>query len=282
MDAKVDGWVVTPRRGKAVEINALWYNALRLLEQWLREDGEREEAARAWRTPSARARRSTPLLVRRGRLPVRRGGRRGRRRPACRPNQVFAISLRSPGARRGSAGSRCSTSCRSGCSRPSGLRSLAPRHPDYKPRYYGRPARARRGLPPGHRVGLADRPVRRRVAALPPGRPRGARALLEGFVAHLDEAASARISEIFDAEPPFTPRGCIAQAWSVAEVLRCIGLRLAAEGHAVDADEDDDEDEEDDEDEAAARELEDAVRFGPHRSDPTYYDEDEEDDEEKD
>src|SRR5262249_58692072 len=46
MDANVDGWVVTPRRGKAVEINALWYNALRLLEGWLREEGRTEEAAR--------------------------------------------------------------------------------------------------------------------------------------------------------------------------------------------------------------------------------------------
>jgi hypothetical protein len=77
-----------------------------------------------------------------------------------------------------------------------------------------------------------------------------------------------------------------AQVWLQQEgafhLGMAIGLRLAAEGHAVDADEDDDEDEEDDEDEAAARELEDAVRFGPHRSDPTYYDEDEEDDEEKD
>jgi glycogen debranching enzyme len=49
----------------------------------------------------------------------------------------------------------------------------------------------------------------------------GARKFLEGFVPHLDEACVGSISEIFDAEPPFTPRGCIAQAWSVAEVLRC-------------------------------------------------------------
>jgi glycogen debranching enzyme len=50
----------------------------------------------------------------------------------------------------------------------------------------------------------------------------GARPLLEGFFPHLREAGIGSISEIFDATPPFTPRGCIAQAWSVAEVLRCL------------------------------------------------------------
>jgi glycogen debranching enzyme len=49
----------------------------------------------------------------------------------------------------------------------------------------------------------------------------GARAWLEGLIAHLDDACIGSVSEIFDAEPPFTPRGCIAQAWSVAETLRC-------------------------------------------------------------
>ena len=72
-------------------------------------------------------------------------------------------------------------------------------------------------------MGLADRPVHRRLAAGPiPTTRQGARGFLSGFEAHLGEAAIGTISEIFDAEPPFTPRGCIAQAWSVAEVLRCL------------------------------------------------------------
>ncbi len=57
-----------------------------------------------------------------------------------------------------------------------------------------------------------------------PGDRRGARKFLEGFVPHLDEGCVGSISEVFDAEPPFTPRGCIAQAWSGAEVLRCFAL----------------------------------------------------------
>ena len=105
---------------------------------------------------------------------------------------------------------------------PVGLRSLAPGHPDYKPQLLRRPARARRRLPPGHGLGLADRPVHRRLAEGPSRTTAtGARRFLDGFVAHLGEACIGSISEVFDAEPPFTPRGCIAQAWSVAEVLRC-------------------------------------------------------------
>ena len=80
MDAKVDDWVVTPRRGKAVEINALWYNALRLLEGWLQEEGQ-EAAMRAHeRDGRSRPRVLQPaLLVRAGRLSLRRGRRRKRR-----------------------------------------------------------------------------------------------------------------------------------------------------------------------------------------------------------
>ena len=72
-------------------------------------------------------------------------------------------------------------------------------------------------------MGLADRPVHRCLAQ---GSPRtneaAARHFLDGFEPHLAEAGIGSISEVFDAEPPFTPRGCIAQAWSVAEVLRCL------------------------------------------------------------
>ena len=80
MDAKVDGWVVTPRRGKAVEINALWYNALSLFAEWLREEGDPmapqvDEAADARARVVQRA-----VLVRGGRLPLRRHRRRARRR----------------------------------------------------------------------------------------------------------------------------------------------------------------------------------------------------------
>jgi glycogen debranching enzyme len=66
---------------------------------------------------------------------------------------------------------------------------------------------------------LADRPLRERLAPVHPGEATAARRLLADFVPHLSEAGVGSISEIFDAKPPYRPRGCIAQAWSVAEVL---------------------------------------------------------------
>ena len=139
MDAKVGDWVVTPRRGKAVEINALWYNALRLLEGWLREERTTTPARRARpSTPSACASRSIAASGTRegGYLYDVVDGEQGddsavpARISSSRSRSTIRCSIRR-------AGSRCSTWCANGCSRPSGLRSLAPGHPDYKPTYYG-------------------------------------------------------------------------------------------------------------------------------------------------
>ena len=102
-----------------------------------------------------------------------------------------------------------------------GLRSLSPDHPDYKAKYYGdlrsRDAAYHQGTVWAWPIG----PFIDAYLKLHPDDCEGARHLLEGFVPHLSEACVGSISEIFDAEAPFIPRGCIAQAWSVAEVLRC-------------------------------------------------------------
>ena len=174
MDAKVDDWVVTPRRGKAVEINALWYNALRLLRGMDRAS-RASEATRPSRGArgSARASRSTSASGTRqgGYLYDVVDGEHGDD-PACRPNQVFAISLDSSGARPRALGAgdgrRASAAADAG--RPALARA---RHPDYKAQILRRPALARRRLSPGNGVGLADRSVRRRVAEAASGRPRG-------------------------------------------------------------------------------------------------------------
>jgi glycogen debranching enzyme len=104
---------------------------------------------------------------------------------------------------------------------PVGLRSLAPDSPDYKPRYYGdlraRDAAYHQGTVWAWLIG----PFIDAWLKVHGGDRAGARRLLEGFEQHLNEACVGSISEIFDAEPPFLPRGCVAQAWSVAEVLRC-------------------------------------------------------------
>jgi predicted glycogen debranching enzyme len=220
MDAKVGDWVVTPRRGKAVEINALWYNALCLLEQWVREELG-EQMARPYADHARQARESFNQ-----RFWYAKGnylydvidGEQGDD-PACRPNQIFAISLPHPILDQ-DRWQPVLEVVRQRLLTPLGLRSLAPGHPDYKPTYYGdlrsRDAAYHQGTVWAWLIGPF---IDAWVKVHPADRGR-ARQFLEGFVPHLGEAGIGSISEVFDAEAPYTPRGCIAQAWSVAEVLR--------------------------------------------------------------
>ncbi len=219
MDAKVDDWVVTPRRGKAVEINALWYNALCLLEGWLREEGDplavevHEWADRARASFNARF-----WFEEGGYLYDVIDGEQGAD-SACRPNQILAISLDHPVLDR-RRWDPVFNVVRDRLLTPVGLRSLAPGHRDYKAQYYGdlraRDAAYHQGTVWGWLAGpFVDAWLR-----VHPGDKAGARKCIEGFAAHLDDAGVGTLSEIFDAEHPFTARGCIAQAWSIAEVLR--------------------------------------------------------------
>ena len=222
MDAKVGDWVVTPRRGKAVEINALWYNALRLMAGWLKEE-DQEAARRRMNETADRVRESFNQ-----RFWYEQGGylydvvdtENGGSDDACRPNQIFAISLDHQVLDEARwkpvmdvVTDRLLT--------PVGLRSLAPGHPDYKAKYYGdlrsRDAAYHQGTVWAWLIG----PYVDAWRKLNPGKEAEARRFLAGFVAHLDDACIGSVSEIFDAEAPYTPRGCVAQAWSVAEVLRC-------------------------------------------------------------
>lgn len=220
MDAKVADWIVTPRRGKAVEINALWYNALRLLETWLREVGDlaAEEigsaAARVYESFNRRFWNSSET----GLWDVLDG--EGGDDPACRPNQVFAISLDHPVLAR-ERWQAVLEIVRRRLLTPRGLRTLAPGHKDYKAKYYGdlrsRDAAYHQGTVWGWLIGPYIDAWRKTF----PDRIDECRKLLDEFIEHLDEACVGSISEIFDAESPYTARGCVAQAWSVAEVLRC-------------------------------------------------------------
>jgi predicted glycogen debranching enzyme len=220
MDAKVDDWVVTPRRGKAVEINALWYNALRLLEGWA-QDLRDDAMAKPYGDHAERVRASFNERFwydEGGYLYDVVDGEAGDD-PACRPNQVFAVSLPHAvlePARWGAVVDTVATRLLT----PVGLRSLAAGHADYKPTYDGdlraRDAAYHQGTVWAWLIGpFVDAWLR-----VHPRDLAGARRFLEGFEPHLGEACLGSISEIFDAEAPFTPRGCVAQAWSVAEVLR--------------------------------------------------------------
>ncbi len=223
MDAKVDGWVVTPRRGKAVEINALFYNALCILERFLGEDGERAEADRirslAWRAAKSF---NARFWYEDGRyLYDVIDGQGGDDDAALRPNQIFAVSLDYPILDQ-TRWEAVVDVVRRELLTPVGLRSLGRDHPDYKKAYDGdlraRDAAYHQGTVWGWLIGpFIDAWLR-----VHPGDHHSALSFLEGFRPHLGDACIGTISEVFDAEEPYHWRGCAAQAWSVAEVLRCL------------------------------------------------------------
>jgi predicted glycogen debranching enzyme len=222
MDAKMGDWVVTPRRGKAVEINALWFNALKLVEGWLRGNGE-ADAAQRYEEHAERARESFNE-----RFWFEEGGYLydvvdvdggGTSDSACRPNQLFAISLDHPvldEARWKSVVDVAETELLT----PVGLRSLSPKHPDYKP-IYGGDLRSRDGAYHQGTVWawLIGPFIDAWLKVHPQDKP-AAREFLSRFPESMNENGIGTISEVFDAREPHTAGGCIAQAWSVAEVLR--------------------------------------------------------------
>ncbi|XXZ30084.1 amylo-alpha-1,6-glucosidase [Sorangium sp. So ce321] len=230
MDAKVGDLVVTPRRGKAVEINALWYNALRLMERWVREsDGE--GASRRYTQAADQAKVSFNQRFwseAKGYLYDLIDGEQGDD-DAFRPNQIFSISLPNP-VLDPAHWKGIVDQVKERLWTPVGLRSLAPGHPDYKPKYFGDLRARDLAYHQGTVWGWLMGPFVDAWLKVYPADLAGARSLLAGFPPHLDEACAGSISEIFDAEPPFTPRGCVAQAWSVAEVLRAYARTARSAG----------------------------------------------------
>jgi predicted glycogen debranching enzyme len=219
MDAKVGDWVVTPRRGKAVEINALWYDALRLTAEWLGLVGDDEADEIAAHAATAQASFNRRFWYEKGGyLYDVIDGEKGDD-SSFRPNQIFAISLDHP-VLDPARWQAIVTAVEERLLTPMGLRSLAPGEPDYKPTYSGdlraRDAAYHQGTVWAWLIG----PFIDAWLKVHPKEFKVARGFLAGFEPHLTEADIGSISEVFDAEPPFAPRGCVAQAWSVAEVLR--------------------------------------------------------------
>ncbi|MGA9522917.1 MAG: amylo-alpha-1,6-glucosidase [Myxococcaceae bacterium] len=218
MDAKVEGWVVTPRRGKAVELNALWHNAVRLMEEWAPRVGAdprkyAELAERCQNSFNARFWNETTQCLY-DVVDAEGGGDD----PAIRPNQVFAISVTHPVLARERWETVLETVARELVT-PFGLRTLSRSHSDYKRAYDGdlraRDAAYHQGTVWPWLIGHYIDAVFKLH-----GDKQKARELLQGLAQHFENAGIGQVSEIFDADPPHRPRGCIAQAWSVAELLR--------------------------------------------------------------
>ncbi|MEY2601130.1 MAG: hypothetical protein QOJ36_449 [Verrucomicrobiota bacterium] len=222
MDAKMGDWVVTPRRGKAVEINALWYNALCLLANWLRENDD-DASAETYEEHAERARVSFN-----NRFWFTEGGYLydvvdvdggSKNDSSCRPNQLFAISLDHPVLDAKDWKSVLEI-VEKELVTPVGLRTLSPNSPDYKPIYAG-DLRSRDGAyHQGTVWAWLIGPFIDSWLKVHPHDRASARKFLETFPIHLSDNGVGSISEVFDASEPHMSGGCIAQAWSVAEVLR--------------------------------------------------------------
>ena len=222
MDAKVGDWVVTPRQGKPVEVNALWYNAVRAVAEIARQLGDGISAATydAWGQAAATGFARYWNAERAYLYDVLDGP--GGPDPALRPNALLAVSLEYSPLDIGQQRAVVDTAARHLLT-SHGLRSLAPDDPAYQGVYTGDTRRRDGAYHQGTVWGWLIGPF---VAAhLRVYRDRtAARAYLAPLLEQVDTYGVGSIGEIFDGDAPFSPRGCIAQAWSVAEVLRAWDL----------------------------------------------------------
>ncbi len=226
MDAKIGDWVVTPRTGKPVEIQALWYNALRIMSD-LSESLGNNEAAATYQNMAQTAKGSFNgqfwNVKERCLFDVVDGNRKD---GSVRPNQIFAVSL----SHTMLAAEKCRQvvdKVRTELLTPFGLRSLSPNDPNYVPVYVGSPSERDAAYHQGTVWGWLIGPfidAYQRVHPDSPETEEQVEAMLASFRSHSSEALVGQISEIFDAEPPFFPRGCGAQAWSVGELLRVLRI----------------------------------------------------------
>ena len=221
MDAKVGDLVVTPRQGKPVEIQALWYNALRVLEQLARRFDE-SNAEKEYRAMADKARTSFNEMFWNAEAECLFDVVNGDIRDASiRPNQVIALSLHNTMVSKERAASVLRVIERELLT-PRGLRTLSPADPKYIGRYEGGPAVRDGAYHQGTVWPWLMGPyctAYARTFGKKAGREFGT-SWLENFGEHLHEACLGQVSEIFDGDAPHAPRGCVAQAWSVAELLR--------------------------------------------------------------
>jgi predicted glycogen debranching enzyme len=222
MDAKVNGQVITPRMGKPVEIQALWYNALMIYSELLKLD-QQDDLADETETMAdkVKATFTKKFWNATGKYLYDALDENDQPDTSVRPNQLFAISL--PFALiDGTKAKSVIKVVEEKLYTPKGLRSLSPDDPKYIPAYSGNPSQRDASYHQGTvwswlTGAYVDSLLK--VSSSAPQKKKVAK-VIEAFVPQLSEAGMGTISEIFDAEPPFEPKGTIAQAWSVAEILR--------------------------------------------------------------
>ena len=221
MDAKVGDWVVTPRHGKPVEIQALWYNALRVMEQ-LAAKFKDTKAKKNYAAMANKARASFNQVFWNEEAGCLYDVVNGDVRDASiRPNQVIAISLTNSMLSKDRAASVLRV-VEGELLTPRGLRTLSPHDPNYIGRYEGGPLKRDGAYHHGTVWPWLMGPyisASMKIFGKRAGR-KFATEWLEQFQRHLHEACLGQVSEIFDGDAPHTPRGCVAQAWSVSELLR--------------------------------------------------------------
>lgn len=224
MDAKIGDWVVTPRHGKPVEIQALWYNALRIQQGLAQAAGDADSELFLCSLAEHAKQSFARDFWNEDAYCLYDVIDENLRDTSIRPNQIFAVSLHH-GILEGARARQVVGVVEGELLTPLGLRSLSPRDPAYRPHYEGRVQSRDSAYHQGAvwpwligpfitaylKVHGRSEAARERV-----------REIFAGFSDHLDDACIGHISEIADADAPHVPRGCVAQAWSVAELLRAV------------------------------------------------------------
>ena len=222
MDAKIGDYVVTPRTGKAVEIQALWYNALWIMADFARKFGDEIDREKYLEMADAAKKSFNKKFWNKAEECLYDVINGDEKDASIRPNQIFAVGLPHTMLSIGKA-RKIVEKVEAELLTPVGLRSLSPKNKDYRPIYTGSPFERdtayHQGTVWAWLIGAFVDAYRK---VYPNGRRTEERVnqILENFERQLREAGIGQISEIFDAAAPHVPRGCIAQAWSVAEVLR--------------------------------------------------------------
>ena len=220
MDAKIGNWVVTPRMGKAVEINALWYNALMILADIAGLKGDSEEKADYLKKAEIVKKAFKEVFVNKEKGYLYDFINIHEKNDDIRPNQIFALSLPYELLDKATSLSVLKT-VEEHLLTPYGLRSLSPEHYRYEGHYGGnqwsRDGAYHQGTVWSWLLGPY---ITAKIRLEGDSGRMVVERLLNNFTHHFSDAGIGTISEIFDGDAPHYPKGCIAQAWSVAEILR--------------------------------------------------------------